>query len=950
MAALALILLLLPCTIWVRAAARENGRFGVIRVGYFDYGSFLDRDENGNYSGYGYEYLEEISNYTGWRYEFVCGTWRELLRKLADGEIDLLGPAQYTAERARLYDYSKYEYGQEYTAVFAQNAREDVYYGDPETFRDKRVAMVKGSYQNGRFERYVRENGIACQEIYFDSWEEADAAIKAGQVDLRVSGSLRSLPDEQVVLKIAPEPFYFIATKGSGVMAEVDQAMEEIRAWDTNYTARLDDKYYNGETASVMAFTREEAECLKTRGALRVAYNAGWMPLCYESGGTACGVLPGLLDNMARDRDLTLAYIPAQSADEMEELVRTGQADVMCYYPRDRLQAARDGGMMVTRAYLTVPVGMVVPAHAPQEPLRRVALPKGQTNLACVVTQAHPGAEIQYYPDVSACLDAVRSGSVDGAFENTYILTQLLKNRNDLELSQKSLVQWPLGIAVSGREDPALLSALNKMIAQVSETKKNAIVLDYTVEAVRRRNALDFLRRIGPAALLVVVAGLFLLVFKSRRVLERYAFMDPLTGGINQTKFALEGEKRIRDKCDGRYAVMCFDIDRFKVINDLHGFRMGNLLLQSIAKTLKAHLAGDELFCRASGDNYVLLLNNGERLDERAAFLLDRVSDAGRDLAETVRYTVSAGLYVIGEPVEGIHIAIDRANLARQTIKSEHQTLAAFYTEEMRKRLLREQELENRLESALANGEFQVYYQPKFSVDGGEIVGAEALVRWNASDGMIYPDEFIPLFESNGTIIKVDLYVFRMVCRHLQKWMRQGVAPYPVSVNLSRAHLYQADFYEEYLSIMEEYGIPAYYVELELTESTMFENQEQLVRVMAQMKDRGMSISMDDFGSGYSSLNLLKDLPIDSLKIDRAFFNESTDSDRGKKIIYSIVTMARQLDILVVSEGVETQAHVDFLRAINCQVAQGYYFSKPLPLAQFELLAFGKTILEEVNV
>lgn len=942
LAALLLLVSGLGLTCAAKTTAKDGGPPEVVRVGYYEYGGYLDCDDKGDYSGYGYEYLEEIANYTGWDYEFVSGTWQELLRKLADGEIDLLGPAEYTRERNLLFDYSKYDCGTEYTALFVRKDNNQVFYDDLESFQGLRVSMVRGTYQNGPFEQFVRRYNIDITKCYYDTLEEADEALRNGEVDARLSGNLRQSKNEKVVLKILPKPFYFITTKGNrAVMDAVDAAMEEIQTWDVSYNTRLYDKYYGADLADQLAFTRAEARYIRDRGPLRVAYNTNWTPLLYQNGGQPGGILYGLLENAAEKSGLSFTYVPADSLAEMESLVRDGQADLLCYYPRDRIHAARESGLALTKTYITVPVSMIWRQGMTADDLHRAAVPKSQTDLARIAQGAYPDVTVQFYSDVDECLRAVRRGEADAAFENTYILDQLLKKYGMLEAVPVASLPYPLSIGVSEGEDPALLTALNKVVSQFTAAEINAAVLEYTVQALNRRSVSYFLRRYLPFFAIVFGAALFLLVYKSKKALERYAFIDPLTGCMNQTKFVMDAEKRIRDKCDGRYAIMCFDIDRFKVINDLYGYRAGNALLRDIGRTLKAHVGGEELFCRSSGDNYVLLLYNLPTLEQKAGFLLERVCDVARVVDADLRFSVSGGLYVLNEPVEGVHIAIDRANLARQSVK-ENQTRLAFYTEEMRRHVLRAQELENRLEGALARREFEVYYQPKFTVSNGHVVGAEALVRWRTADGLIYPDEFIPVFEGNGSIIKLDLYVFRVVCQHLRGWMDKGYSPYPISVNLSRVHLYQQDFYKEYFSIMRRYDIPFYYLELELTESTMFENQQQLVRVMERLKDQGLLISMDDFGSGYSSLNLLKDLPIDTLKIDRAFFNQSADNTRGQKIISSIVAMARDLDILVVSEGVETKEHVDFLRRINCQVAQGYYFSRPIPMEAYEKLVFEK--------
>ncbi|WP_236879340.1 putative bifunctional diguanylate cyclase/phosphodiesterase [Clostridioides difficile] len=242
------------------------------------------------------------------------------------------------------------------------------------------------------------------------------------------------------------------------------------------------------------------------------------------------------------------------------------------------------------------------------------------------------------------------------------------------------------------------------------------------------------------------------------------------------------------------------------------------------------------------------------------------------------------------------------------------------------------------MNKALEKGEFIVYYQPKYSLgDVNEIEGAEALIRWNSPEfGFISPIDFIPLFEKNGFIVNIDMFVFEEVCKTLNKWINKGYTPVPISVNMSRVHLYRDNFIENITDLISKYNISPEFIELELTESVVFDNLNILIDIMKKIKEIGFLISMDDFGSGYSSLNLLKDLSFDILKLDRGFLIETTDTKRGKIIISKIVEMAKAIDIKVICEGVETYEQVEFLKEIGCDKVQGYLFAKPMVLDEFE--------------
>ncbi len=267
-----------------------------------------------------------------------------------------------------------------------------------------------------------------------------------------------------------------------------------------------------------------------------------------------------------------------------------------------------------------------------------------------------------------------------------------------------------------------------------------------------------------------------------------------------------------------------------------------------------------------------------------------------------------------------------------------------FYDDLDRVQMLKEKKMENTMEQALANGEFIVYLQPKINLAKSEIVGAEALVRWNSpKDGLISPGEFIPFFEKNGFIVKLDLYVFDCVCRLLKDWNARGIKAVPISVNLSRNHLSDPQFLERFEAIQKKYGVASSLLEFELTETVVFENLELLKNVIEQIHAAGFQCSMDDFGSGYSSLNVLKEIPVDILKLDGVFFDKEGDP-RGNDVVESAIELARKLGMKTVAEGVETFSQVEFLKNAACDMVQGYVFSKPLSIENFEILAFSATM------
>jgi EAL domain-containing protein (putative c-di-GMP-specific phosphodiesterase class I) len=279
----------------------------------------------------------------------------------------------------------------------------------------------------------------------------------------------------------------------------------------------------------------------------------------------------------------------------------------------------------------------------------------------------------------------------------------------------------------------------------------------------------------------------------------------------------------------------------------------------------------------------------------------------------------------------------DFAGIAKNRSKENNEGMITFFDDKARGRLLEEEEIEKNMYDALKNEEFVMYLQPKYKAKEETVSGAEALVRWKNNNGaLVTPGYFIPVFEINGFIIELDLYMLRKVCRQLQDWLGRGYSPMPISVNISRLHFANTSLAEEIKDIVDEYGIPHELIELELTESAFLQSKQTLIKTVIQLKNYGFVVSMDDFGAGYSSLNSLKDLPLDIVKLDGELFRITEEAERGFTVIRNTITMAKDLHMQVVAECIETREQVEFLCKVGCDIIQGYYFAKPMPVEQFE--------------
>ena len=381
---------------------------------------------------------------------------------------------------------------------------------------------------------------------------------------------------------------------------------------------------------------------------------------------------------------------------------------------------------------------------------------------------------------------------------------------------------------------------------------------------------------------------------------------------------------------------MFIDIDNFKRVNDIYGHSMGDKLLIEISHLIQQHSNG--FTSRIGGDEYVVLLDGSMQQKAVEKIASDLIEDMENiDFRADILSLVSLSIGIVfnqtaGQPLDDILAKCDAAMYQSKYDGKNRYTIYHSYD----KTLEISRNIEAEMEDALATGQFQIYLQPKINIISSKLVGAEALSRWiHPIDGIRTPNMFIPLFEKNGFISKLDMYVYEEVCRLKASWEGQPYQHIPISVNMSRLHLYNKNFANDLERIAGKYGIPTDELELEITESTFLKDNKELINVVNTLQSRGFHVSIDDFGSGFSALNLLKDLDVDVVKIDREFLQTSAHTARGRTVIRSVIMMCRDLKIDVVTEGVETQEHIDLLKKCGCQIVQGFFYSRPLPVADF---------------
>lgn len=419
-----------------------------------------------------------------------------------------------------------------------------------------------------------------------------------------------------------------------------------------------------------------------------------------------------------------------------------------------------------------------------------------------------------------------------------------------------------------------------------------------------------------------------------RKTLRRSAERDPVTGIYNKAAFVSHVERYLQNNPNTKTVILRIHIERFKMVNDVYGIAVGDELLCAIADVLREKIAARGVYGRLERDHFVICIPETlldiPRIEKHAVF---RWNANGT----VCKIVLNIGAYRIDDPLLPVEQMCDRAGMAMQIVKGEYRKHFAFYDETLRENLLHEQEIRQDMHDALENGEFEIFLQPVCSLTDDRPAGAEALVRWRSPKyGLIAPGEFLPLFEKSGFVGEMDEYVWHETCHILQKRQELGLAPMPIYVNASRRSLLSSDLSERVRALVEEHGIDASLFQLEITEGAFASDPTQLVENVRALQECGHVIMMDDFGGGYSSFNTLKDISVNVLKVDMHFLQGFEQGGRVGTILSAIMRMAKWLDVRVIAEGVETYDQVEFLRSIGCEAVQGFYYSRPLPLDEFE--------------
>ncbi len=936
---------MLACIHPLPAHAQENDT--VVRVGWYE-SPFNSMDRFGRRSGYAYDYQQKIAAYTGWRYEYIEGSFSELLDMVQEGKIDLLSDVSYTPTRAENMLFSAMAMGSEDYYVYVSPSNANIIQERLETLEGKRVGVIKNSVQEQFFHEWEERYGIYADVVELTgSEEESLRLLENGTLDAYITLDAFGYADGYIpVCKIGSSDVYFTVNKERpDLLKELDTAMNRIYDENRYFNHQMFEKYLRNSGAN-MFLTTMEREWLREKKVITVAYIEDNLPYCASDGdGNLTGALRDYLDiasHCIKNAEISFASKAYPTIKDAFDALEKGKVD--CVFPI--FISNHQGevtGFLPTVAFMSSQVQVLSRTEdfSVSTP-HTVAIVKDSPNDETFLMDNYSDYTPVYYDDIEKCMQAIASGFVDCMFisDDRLSVFRRMLHRYDLNMNViDETINYAFAIR---RKDDYLYSILNKIAGIIQPSAMSASLYSYSIvsqDAVLEEYIEENLGAVISVGALLACIILTLLLYSVKmrndvvqdKQLISAVELDTLSGLYNSGFFFEYAARMLKEHPDWKMDAVAVDIEQFHAVNSLNGREYGDKILRLLGNEIKKFVGETNgIASRVEGDQFNIFCKSGQDYE---AFL-DKLLNVFKE--HNIRLRM--GVMPWQEDVELV-VMFDRAWSACNMVRGDSRVHLVIYNDEMREKEIYHQRLLKDLSRALEEKQLQVYYQPKYNIqcDPPRLTSAEALIRWKHPEfGMISPADFIPLFEGNGYISQVDNYVWKEAARQIAEWRNRLGVTLPVSVNVSRVDIYDPQLENTLDKIVCDNGLEAKLLKLEVTESAYTENGEQMIQMIDRLRDKGFEIEMDDFGSGYSSLNMLSSMPIDVLKMDMAFVRNIEHNDKDLRLVILILDIARNMNVPVVAEGVENEKQMAILKDAGCALVQGYYFSRPLPAQEFE--------------
>lgn len=907
--------------------------------------------EDGRYGGMESEYLNVLCRYSGWTIDFVpCESWDDALQKLQNKEVDLVGSAQYSSARDEIFDYASLPSGYTY-GMIATNSNGRIAFEDFEAMQDATFGMVETYVRQDEFYQYMADNGILEPNVVlFPDTATMQKALSFGRIDALVHTFTEIKDGQRIIGRFSPQPFYYITWEGNDeLLHELNSAISDVKFHHPDLEAKLMQQFYESKLDKTVLLSTEEKNYLHQKGTLVVGYLDGHYPFSYkdEETGEFAGLSRQLLEDAFLWTGTQLIFVELESHADVRIAMNTGKIDLHAYCIHPDQTTGHDG-LRLLDSYAEPQLVIVTNGNKTFEDINSLVTIPGFSMLADRVINTSK-VSLLNRDTQHECIDLLASGYADGALCDAYLVEHLLRtdwNYQNLKVTSVLDIRHTVHMLVSMTDGYYLGSILSKTISPLGVQEIREYTFQENTYPLMSLNS--FIREnslaIVTALLLLVgaIVAIFAHMMQDSRKIQKLMYKDPSMDIWNMNYLYYIGSQRIQNDRSTRHAVICLNLSNLRRYNIVYGWDAGQRLLDITKETLEKFLdEKKELCARRYADRFVLLLTWNDwdefinRLESLQAIIEEFI------FRETKSHMLlSMGVYEVPTDAHALRDAVNYANQALAQAETSESRIV-IYDAKISASVIEQNMRETMLETIDIQEHFAPFYQHKVDIRTGEIVGAEALVRLydpSANGALRSPFFFIDRFEQTGRIVELDLFVLDSVCQMLRKRLDEGKKIVPISCNFSRMHFGRPGFPERFESILEHYNLSKDMVEVEITETLVMEELERntIKETLNEMKEKGIRLSIDDFGAGYSSLGTFVQVPASTIKLDRSFLLNLENRERQLKIMRGIVQMSEALDAQIVCEGVETESDLSVMREINAHVAQGYYYAKPMPQAEFE--------------
>lgn len=916
-------------------------------------------------NGYGSEYLKAIEKKTGWHFVKKLYPLQDAYSALENGEVDVMAPVSYSNERAEQFILMDTPAG-ETKSTYYTSPQSILAYRDYKSFDGKRIGVIKGSNSEGLLKIDSKLNNYSYTPVYFQDNRGLLEGISSGKADIIIAQSMCVSNRENLkIVNELQETNFFFATSNDNIelARKLNYAISSIILANPEFNNTLTKRYLETPDTSEPRFTQDEVTYLRNAPTLRVAYAENLLP--YQGAASSkseskCGidgVVGRVLDTISVKTGLRFEGVAYPTIEDAEDGVKNGEANMLSTYLPAGETYATDGKIISSATYLSTPVVAVGKRNHEKMKRPSYGVPYQLRWALPVLRKEQPNNTYIQYPAGSDGFKALRKDNLDYLLCGTLMANKLLDRsvNKSYQIDDYTTLVDRMSFGVSEREDENLIRVINKTIMSFDNEDKNVFISDAT-----QTNSLDnFINFVinNWATVLLAIAVVFVVIFaflfnirrRNLKEVEFIAFIDPITGLPNRSKFVDYVASKIEREEHFGAAIIILDIDSFKSINDMYGMVFGDELLKFLGEKLKNSSPENTFVAHDSGDIFLVYIDpsTDEQLNQTLEALIRSINRVSFKHAGMLDLSISCGVHLLSSS-ENPNAAINCADIARVKIKDDHGRHIMFFNEDMRAELANQTILENDLKLALERNEFELYYQPKVDLYTQRVVGFEALIRWNHElAGLLGPAAFIPLAEKVGLITQITEWVINESCANIahikEMWnvSKTGfnIPPSEMSkyriktaINLSPRDLINPHIVDHINNALTIHEVMPQALEIEITETALLGDTQTTLSTLNEIKKLGMSIALDDFGTGYSSLGSLKDLPLNTVKLDRTFIRDIEVDPRGQKMLKSIINLIKGLDYDLVAEGVEDEYQAEFLKNIGCETAQGFLYAPAMPL------------------